>query len=494
MGVKGAICNGWPKFLLMERHHPRWRLADYLSLPPVINNRFAHPFATCHLRLACCEYRWFSISVGVVKIISMTKQTTVSFFRQYNHNWLTILGLLLLSFTLTAAGGKQASSSHFVEVGESWRALAGQYGLTVEALQAANFNPNPALQPAIGSTVEIPGGTTVVGLNGRLVRLFEGGAVSTAARAGLNPWRVVLENGLVHPYRPLYYQTIYLPGTSPLREFPPGFVNLELSSRPALPGQALGVRGMRETADTVSVWLDGRTADGFENDEHFVGLTATGAFLVPGNYNLDIQVGSHPLWSQPLRFVAGEWTFSQVILTGEAAEIDQESIQQERERLFAIWNQASPTPQWSRPFQLPIENFLQITSLYGARRSYNGGPYSSYHEGVDFSAYGGTPVFAPATGTVVVAERLYVRGGAVILDHGLGIYTGFYHLSEVVAQVGQVVEPGQLVGNVGTTGLSTGNHLHWDLLVNGLWVDGQAWVEGDMACWLLVGWGNDCPG
>jgi murein DD-endopeptidase MepM/ murein hydrolase activator NlpD len=190
--------------------------------------------------------------------------------------------------------------------------------------------------------------------------------------------------------------------------------------------------------------------------------------------------------------VPGEWTFDQVTLTGEAAAIDAESRRLERERLFILWSQATAVPQWTAPFQLPIESYLEISSEYGARRSYNGGPFSTYHEGLDFSAYGGTPVYAPAAGTVVVAERLYVRGGAVIIDHGLGIYSGFYHLSEVVAEVGQKVETGQLLGNVGTTGFSSGNHLHWDLLVDGIWVSPAAWLEQDMACWILEGWGMPC--
>ncbi|MFZ0545003.1 MAG: M23 family metallopeptidase, partial [Candidatus Promineifilaceae bacterium] len=125
---------------------------------------------------------------------------------------------------------------------------------------------------------------------------------------------------------------------------------------------------------------------------------------------------------------------------------------------------------------------------------YNGGPYTTYHEGVDFSAFGGTPVYAPAAGTVVIAERLDVRGGAVIIDHGLGVYSGFYHMSEVIAQTGQIVAPGDLIGKVGSTGLSTGNHLHWDLLVSGIWVDALAWLDQDMACWILAGWGTPCTG
>jgi murein DD-endopeptidase MepM/ murein hydrolase activator NlpD len=152
----------------------------------------------------------------------------------------------------------------------------------------------------------------------------------------------------------------------------------------------------------------------------------------------------------------------------------------------------SPEPLWQDAFQEPVNDYLEISSTFGARRSTNGGPYNRYHEGVDFSAYGGTPVLAPAGGVVVVAEPLYVRGGAVIIDHGLGVYSGYYHLSEVLVEAGTAVSPGDPIGAVGTTGLSTGNHLHWDLLIGTTWVDAAAWLEQDMACWILDGWGQPC--
>jgi murein DD-endopeptidase MepM/ murein hydrolase activator NlpD len=111
---------------------------------------------------------------------------------------------------------------------------------------------------------------------------------------------------------------------------------------------------------------------------------------------------------------------------------------------------------------------------------------------LDFSAYAGAEVIAPAGGRVVLAEFLQVRGGAVIIDHGLGVYSGVYHLSEVLATPGNLVRAGQVVGRVGSTGLSTGNHLHWDLLVAGTWVDPAAWRDQGVACWVLEALGEHC--
>jgi hypothetical protein len=385
-----------------------------------------------------------------------------------------------------------ASPNHLVTPGDTWTALAYRYDTTPNALQQSNPHPNRQRQPAIGSTIRLLDSVTT--RNGRLIRPYQGGLLQTAVAYNQSPWQLALQQEIAHPFLPLLYQPLFLPGGDrPPRELPLGLTELSLSRTPALPGQSLGVQVELQTEGTVQGQLAGAGELVWgENGRFQVGLIGTGAFFGPGEPSLLLQVDGQPAWSQPWRFVDDEWIFQQITLTGAAAQIDQQSIAEERARLFELWSAVSPEPQWQSRFQLPIDSFLTISAPFGARRSYNGGPYRTYHEGVDFSAYGGTPVMAPARGTVVLAEFLYVRGGAVIIDHGLGIYSGYYHLSSVLAEVGQVVEPGQIIGEVGTTGLSTGNHLHWDLLVGGVWVDAAAWMEQDMACWILEGLKRPC--
>jgi murein DD-endopeptidase MepM/ murein hydrolase activator NlpD len=243
----------------------------------------------------------------------------------------------------------------------------------------------------------------------------------------------------------------------------------------------------------VSAHLDRLPFTIVNNGERVVGLVGTGAFFYPGAPEFSVSIQGRGLWSQPFALERGTWDFDQVTLTGAAAAIDQEAIAEERARLNGLWSRVTPGPQWQQPFALPIDNYLDVSSRYGARRSYNGGPYSTYHEGVDFSAYGGTPVYAPAAGTVVLAEELYVRGGAVIIDHGLGVFSGYYHMSEVHVNAGDEVLPRTLLGAVGSKGLSSGNHLHWDFLVGGVWVDAIAWMEQGLDCWILEAWGASCP-
>lgn len=384
------------------------------------------------------------------------------------------------------------SPTHPVAPGDTWTALAYRYQTSPAILQSLNPHPNQQRQPTIGRTLRLP--DEAVAVNGVLLRPYQGGLLQTAVTHNQSPWQLALLHETGHPYRPLLYRPIFLPqGEQPPRELPLGMVALALSQVPALPGQALGVQAELAAEGRVRGQLAGAGEMVWgENGRFQVGLIGTGAFFGAGEPSLLLQVEGQPAWDQPWRFVDDEWIFQQLTLTGAAAQIDQQSIAEERVRLFELWSAVTPEPQWQAAFQLPLDSYLTLSAPFGARRSYNGGPYRTYHEGVDFSAYGGTPVLAPAQGTVVLAEFLYVRGGAVILDHGLGIYSGYYHLSSVLAEVGQLVEPGQIIGEVGTTGLSTGNHLHWDLLVGGVWVDAAAWMEQNMACWILEGLQRPC--
>ena len=97
--------------------------------------------------------------------------------------------------------------------------------------------------------------------------------------------------------------------------------------------------------------------------------------------------------------------------------------------------------------------------------------------GLDFCGGEGLQIFAPAPGKVVFAAPLTVRGNATIIDHGWGVYSGFWHQSQILVNVGDTVEQGQVIGLVGGTGRVTGAHLHWDLWVNGIQVNPLNWLN-----------------
>ena len=417
-----------------------------------------------------------------------------TYWEDTKKGWLIGFWLVMFWWFVGPAHGQETAvtTSLLVQPGDTWLALSWRYGVSTAELQALNPHPNLQRQPVIGDVLLVP---ATAERRGKLDSTATAGVLATAVRHGVSPWQIAADNGLPLPSTPTFGRPLFIAtGEEPPRQYPPLFTSLAVSHPQAYPGEGLAVRGQLATPSWPSAQIRLGTAVGdmLANGPHVVGLLGTGAFFQPGTPELTIAVAGQPLWAQPWRMAADKaWTYNQMTLTGTAAEITQEAIAAERTRLAEIWNQISGPPQWETPFQEPITSYLAYSSFYGARRSYNGGPYSTYHEGLDFSAYGGTDVLAPAGGTVVLAEFLYVRGGAVIIDHGLGIYTGLYHLSGIVVDVGQVVGQGEVVGKVGSTGFSTGNHLHWDLLVSGEWVDPMAWREQATADWILAAWGGE---
>lgn len=157
--------------------------------------------------------------------------------------------------------------------------------------------------------------------------------------------------------------------------------------------------------------------------------------------------------------------------------LDPEIIEAERKMLRPIYLTVTPSRLWNGPFQVPVAG---ITSTeFGMRRSYNGGPATGYHGGTDIAAATGTPVYASASGVVVFSDDVQVRGKLIIIDHGAGLHSAYFHLSKREVEAGQNVEAGDKIGEVGNTGLSTGSHLHWETRVYDVPVDPYQWTEAE---------------
>ena len=188
--------------------------------------------------------------------------------------------------------------------------------------------------------------------------------------------------------------------------------------------------------------------------------------------------GSKTTLDWPFRVVSGGYSTQEVILPPPKSSLLQaNTLREEREKLALIWNGLVTPPAWHGRFARPISAEWPTSSPFGTRRSYNHDQMRSYHSGQDFAAPEGTPVLAPAPGRVVLAEPLAVRGNAVILDHGGGVRTGYWHLSQINVRPGQWVETGEELGLVGTTGLSTGPHLHWEMRIGTVPVDPLQWTQ-----------------
>ena len=152
----------------------------------------------------------------------------------------------------------------------------------------------------------------------------------------------------------------------------------------------------------------------------------------------------------------------------------QQRIERERALVNRARSKSSPKAWFSGGFQWPAQG--PISGVYGSRRSYNGIP-GSPHYGVDVAAPAGAPVTAPAPGIVVLAEAdLFYSGGTVIIDHGLEVFSSFLHMSKLHTRVGNRVQSGELIGEIGASGRATGAHLDWRMKWRKRWVDPQLLV------------------
>lgn len=150
------------------------------------------------------------------------------------------------------------------------------------------------------------------------------------------------------------------------------------------------------------------------------------------------------------------------------SQSDRSRIADERSRIKKIYNTPNQRRLWDTAFSLPATG--KVTSPFGSRRVLNG-KFKSFHNGVDFRAPAGTPIYAANDGIVRLARNLFYSGNHLIIDHGLGLFTGYSHLSAFSVAPGQRIRKGQQIGLAGATGRANGPHLHWAAKINGVNVD-----------------------
>ena len=178
-----------------------------------------------------------------------------------------------------------------------------------------------------------------------------------------------------------------------------------------------------------------------------------------------------------MRINSSNYGFQPIVLGEEYSDLLAPEVRANEDLfLSSIYTQFTEEKAWDTLFQAPVTTTI-VTGPYGDGRSYNDGPVDNYHTGVDFSGAIGTPILSPAPGTIVYTGTLQLRGNAVIIDHGLGVMSAYFHLSEIFVNEGETVTAGQPIGAGGSTGLSTGPHLHWDLRIMDVPVNGLQWTE-----------------
>jgi murein DD-endopeptidase MepM/ murein hydrolase activator NlpD len=198
----------------------------------------------------------------------------------------------------------------------------------------------------------------------------------------------------------------------------------------------------------------------------------------PGVYPLSLTVTDSAGVQTPINVnmqVVGGGYYREFLSVARTDLLDPGADEAELNVLRSVMSAFHPERYFDGLLGLPAA--APITSRFGVLRSYNGGMLERLHAGTDFAGAPGTPILAPAAGRVVLAQALDIRGNATIIDHGWGVYSGYWHQSAQYVQVGDFVSAGQVIGAVGSTGRVTGAHLHWEIWVNGIPVDPMQWVR-----------------
>lgn len=141
-----------------------------------------------------------------------------------------------------------------------------------------------------------------------------------------------------------------------------------------------------------------------------------------------------------------------------------DAVKQYREVIYPTYERYEPVIYASNAFQIPVEN-ARKSSEFGEMRFVNDAKTPTRHAGIDYAVACDTNVVASNAGKVEVAQFLTMIGNTVVIDHGLGLKTYYEHMNDLVVKAGDVVEKGQLIGHVGTTGYSTGCHLHFQAMI-----------------------------
>lgn len=195
----------------------------------------------------------------------------------------------------------------------------------------------------------------------------------------------------------------------------------------------------------------------------------------PGEYSAIISYlysdGSSDTRKETLQVIPKSFPVRRLTVEPRFVELNPDDlarVNRESRRLRTIFRTITPEIFWRDQFNPPIPE--RAGNNFGQRRVFNDQPRSP-HSGADISAESGTPVMATNRGRVVVTGEFFFNGNTVILDHGLGIYSVYLHLSSIAAKEGEIVHKGQIIGLVGATGRVTGPHLHWGFRIQNARVD-----------------------
>jgi murein DD-endopeptidase MepM/ murein hydrolase activator NlpD len=381
-----------------------------------------------------------------------------------------------------------------VAFGETLQSLSRRYGVTMETLVRLNHLTSPAELYA-GATLVIPKAGETAGATRRATVSPGQSLFELAVLKGANPWEYVIENDLGGTWDVAPSEVLLLQGDGTQDQamaspgaLPEAISQVSMDPRQFVQGKVFALKITGQEGLSLGGSLNDRPLHFFpDGNGAYVSLQGIHAMAEPGLYTM-VLTGTLPSatslpgvgfsFSQSVLIHSGDYYFDPVLIVSPET-IDPAVTGPEDAQWAALALPATPQKMWTGVFQSPAPDPYKDCwpSLFGNRRSYNGSPYNYFHTGLDFCGGVGTEIMAPATGKVVFAGPLTVRGNATMIDHGWGIYSAYMHQSEILVSVGDMVEPGQVIGLVGGTGRVTGPHLHWEIWAGGVQVDPMDWLS-----------------
>jgi Peptidase family M23 len=235
------------------------------------------------------------------------------------------------------------------------------------------------------------------------------------------------------------------------------------------------VKDVAEAA-TVEGSVDGKPMTFFPYGGGHAALFGIDLDMKPGTHAWRVGVvepGREPRITQgSVKIVRRDFHVEHLTVPNTMVDLDPETERRavaESKQMATLYRTITPERLWRGKFTNPLGT-TAVGGGFGARRIINGQPRSP-HSGSDYSAPRGTPVVAVNAGKVALVAEFFFPGRLVILDHGLGLYTAYFHLDTIAVAEGERVERGQTLGTVGATGRATGPHLHFGAQVAGARVD-----------------------
>jgi len=375
--------------------------------------------------------------------------------------------------------------TEIISYGDSLRSLSRRTQVSDEQLIRLNRLVSPT-ELYVGISLIVPTQADQSSLSARLTPSAGESLLELAVRQNSDPWTLISLNKLDGTWEALPGDILYSASNNNegnATGLPSAFTSAGIDPLPLVQGSTEVIRVQAQEEVSLSGMLVDHPLRFAPGSGGQVALQGVHALLEPGVYPLRLEAtlpeGSVQSYEQMVLVTSGGYQ-SEDIPLNDPSTLDQSVNEAEQQNILSITTPFTSTRYWNGIFSSPAVDPNCFTSRYGTRRTYrvinSDIEVPGFHTGLDFCGGEGLQIFAPAPGRVVFAAPLTVRGNATIIDHGWGVYSGFWHQSQMLVNVGDVVEQGQVIGVVGGTGRVTGAHLHWEVWVNGVQVNPLEWL------------------